>query len=246
MAYSEGYRAPRFRDIGLALLIGLVLLIVLLKLGDVVKVVGAALYYAPARLGLVQQAGSGEVQRFALDAMPELVSFPAAGRYAVYTGDYDLLSVSDALSEKQSADPWFTVVVPETGERLPVEFINRGMRIYDSHLAPGRPVMTFTIPQPGFYQVKHPRRPAQVSVVRDYVTGNEGRILAVFAAEIALIIAPFAIVFGRRYRRKEMARRATQRTRRAEADAALRSVAERRAAQVTADADPDAPYRPKQ
>ena len=244
MAFSEGYRAPRFRDIGLALLIGLVVLIALLKLGDVVKSVGAVFYYIPARLGLVQQAGSGEVQRFALNAMPELVSFPEAGRYVLYTSDYDLLSVSDALSEKQDADPWFTVIVPETGERLPVEFINRGMRIYDSYLAPGRPVMAFTVSRPGFYQVRHPRRPAQIAIARDYVTGNEGRILAVFAAEVAVIAAPFVIVFGGRYWRRETARRRMQRERRAEADAAFRALAERRAVQTDA-ADPDAPYRPK-
>ncbi len=244
MAFSEGYRAPRFRDIGLALLIGLAVLLALLKLGDLVKIAGAALYYVPARLGLTPQAGSGEAQRFALNAMPELVSFPAAGRYAVYTGDYDLLTISDALDEKDT-EGWFTVIVPETGERIPIEFMNRGMRIYDSHLAPGRPVMTFTIPRPGFYQVKHPRRPARIGIVRDYVTGNEGRILAVFAAEIALIVAPFAIVFGGRYRRREAARRRVRRERRAEADAAFRALAERRAAQAASDADPDAPFRPR-
>jgi hypothetical protein len=244
MAFSEEYRAPRVRDIALALVIGLVILIAFLKLGDVVKVAGAVLYYVPARLSLVKQAGGGEVQRFNLTTMPELVSFPEAGRYALYTSDYDLLSITEALKQSER-EPWITIKAADTGRPVPLEFVDRGMRVYDSHSAPGRPVLTFVIPEPGFYQLMHTRRPAQVAFARDYVTGNEVRIATVFALEIALVAAPFLIVFGRRYWRKQNAIRQMQRARRAEADAAMRSIAERRSASLAEDSDPHAPYKPK-
>jgi len=245
MSFSEGYRAPRVRDIGLALLIGVALLIAFLKLGDVVKWVGALLYYVPARLGLVEQAGSGEVQRYNLNTMPELVSFAEPGRYALYTGDYDLLTITDAL-RRSERDPWLTITDVDTGQRIPLEFVGRGMRVYDSHSAPGRPVLTFVIPRPGFYRMEHTTRPALIAFARDYVTGNEGKIAAVFAAEPALLAAPFVVFYGGRYRRKQAVRRQMQRTRRAEADAVFRSLAERRTARTAADDDdPHAPFRPK-
>jgi len=72
------------------------LLIAFLKLGDVVKW-SAPCYTMSPRGWLVEQAGSGEVQRYNLNTMPELVSFAEPGRYALYTGDYDLLTITDAL-----------------------------------------------------------------------------------------------------------------------------------------------------
>jgi hypothetical protein len=177
--------------------------------------------------------------------MPDLVSFAEPGRYALYTGDYDLLTITDAIKEGDKP-PWLTIKSPDTGQQLSMEYVDRGMRIYDSHVAPGRPVMTWIIPRSGFYLMEHTRRPALIGIARDYLTGNEGRIAAVFAVETALIAAPFIILFGGRYWRKREAYRRMQHTRRAEADAAFRSLAERRIARTAADAeDPHAPYRPK-
>jgi hypothetical protein len=177
--------------------------------------------------------------------MPELVSFAESGRYALYTGDYDLLTITDALRQSER-DPWLTITDVDTGQRIPLEFVGRGMRVYDSHSAPGRPVLTFVIPRPGFYRMGRTTRPALIAFARDYVTGNEGKIAAVFVAELALLAAPFVVFYGDGYRRKRAVRRQMQRTRRAEADAVFRSLAERRTARAAADDDdPHAPFRPK-
>lgn len=244
MAFSEGYRAPRFRDIGLALLIGVVVLVAFLKLGDVVKRVGAVFYFLPAQLGIVQQTGRGEVWRYRLDSMPDVISFAEPGRYAVYTGDYDLLTITDSLRQ-QDAPSWLTVKAADTGERVTVDYVGRGMRLYDSHLAPGRPVLTIQIPRAGFYTLEHSARPALIAIARDYVTGTEGRILAVFFVESVLIASPFLLFYGRKYWLRRSARRKTQARLREEADAVFRSMAERRAQGQTSDADPHAAFRPK-
>jgi hypothetical protein len=245
MTFSGEPPSPRYRDIGLALLIGTIALIAFLKLGDLVKQAGAVLYFLPARLGLLQQADRAEVWRYQLNTMPEMISFSEPGRYAVYTNDYDLLSISFTLARAE-AKPWITVVAVDNGERIPLEFVERGLRPYDSHLAPGRPVMIFTIPRSGFYRLEHSKRPAIIGIARDYLTGREGVSAAVFVAELLLVVGPVGLVFGRRYGRRRGVRRQAQRQRRAEADAAFRRLAERRAAQSAGSDDPDAPFRPKQ
>jgi hypothetical protein len=244
MTFSGGYRAPRFRDIFLAIAIMIVGLIALFQLGPVIKRIGAALFFLPNALGVVDQAGQGEVQTYTLDAMPDIVSFPAAGRYAVYTNDYDLLTVTDALREKD-APAWLTFTSAETGEVAQVTWVGRGMRLYDSHLAPGRPVFIVEITRPGFWEVQGPRRPAAVGIVRDYVAGAERRIVAVFIVELLLIAAPFLWIFGGKRWRRDAANRRVQRQLRTEADAVFRALAERRAQEQPPDADPDAAFRPK-
>jgi hypothetical protein len=243
MSFSGEYRAPRFRDIGLALLIAVIALVALLQLGDVVKLAGSVFYWLPARLGLLRQADASEVWRYDLRTMPEVISLPAAGRYMIYTADYDLLTVTAALAEKD-ARPWLTISDANTGQELPARYVDRGMRLYDSHLAPGRPVFSVEIPQAGFYAVKGPRRPVGIAIARDYVTGNERRIAVVFAAELALLAAPFALFYGRPYLRRRRSLRAMQRARRAEADAAFQRIQEKRTAPPE-DGDPHAAYRPK-
>lgn len=244
MAFSDSYRAPRFRDIGLALTIGIVALIALLKLGDVVKRIGAALYFLPAQLGIVQQAGSGDVWRYRLDMMPPVIYFPEPGRYALYTGDYDLLSITDSLRQSDAV-PWLIIRAADSGLGVPVDYVHRGMRIYDSHLAPGRPVLTFQIPKAGLYELEHTTRPAMVGIARDYITGGERRIMAVFLAEPLLIAAPFLLIFGRKRWLRQRERRETQQRLRQEADAVFRSLADRRSAENQPDSDPHAAFRPK-
>lgn len=252
MAFSGAYRAPRLRDIGLALIVAVIALVAFLRLGDVMKLTGAALYWLPARLGLLHQATASQVWRYDLPTLPEVMRFPAAGRYMIYTGDYDLLVVTDALCEKQ-APSWLTVYDANTGERAPTQCVTRALRLYDSHLATGRPVFSVEIARAGLYGLKGPRRPAEITIVRDYVTGNESRIAAVFAAELLLLAAPFALLYGRPYLLRRRSRRAMQRARRAEADVLFQRLHEKRQAQPEADDpdpqpeddDPHAPYRPK-
>jgi hypothetical protein len=252
MAFSEGYRAPRLRDIGLALIVVVIALVAFLRLGDVMKLTGAAFYWLPVRLGLLRQANASQVWRYDLPTLPEAIDFPAPGRYLIYTGDYDLLVATNALCEKE-APAWLTVFDADTGERAPTHCVTRALRLYDNHLAPGRPVFGVEIARAGLYGLKAPRRPAEIAIVRDYVTGNEGRIAAVFAAELLLLAAPFALLYGRPYLLRRRSRRARQRARRAEADVLFQRLHEKRQALEEADDpdpppeddDPHAPYRPK-
>lgn len=241
MVHPAEQRGPRLRDIGLALLSALVALIALLQLGDVVKAAGALLYWLPARLGLVQQAQAADVWRHDLQTLPEGLQFSAAGRYMVYTADYDLLVISATLRDAQDRT-WLVLTEASTGRRADAQWVERGMRMYDSHLAPGRPVFSVEIPRPGTYRMEAPHRPAEIAIVRDYVTGNEARISFIFAAELALLASPLAVLYGRPYLRQWLSSRAAQRARREEVDAAFKLVRERRRGRQD---DPDAPYRPK-
>lgn len=250
MAFSEGYRAPRFRDIGLGVLIVVIALVALLQLGSVVKLAGAALYWLPVQLGLLRQANASQVWRYDLRTLPEVISFPAAGRYLVYTGDYDLLVVTDALREKELT-PWLVVSDADTGQPVPAYYVKRGMRVYDSHLAPGRPVFGMEIARAGLYSLASPHRPAEIALVRDYVTGNERRIVSIFMVELLLLVAPLAWFYGRPYLLRQRSLRARQRARRAEVDVFFERLQEKHRAQPkgaarhlpSEDSDPHAPYR---
>ncbi len=249
MAASGEYRAPRLRDIGIALVVALIALIALFQLGDVVKLAGAVLYWLPARLGLVEQADAPQVWRHDLDTLPEAINISAAGRYMIYTSDYDLLVMTDAMRQEQ-APPWLVISDAGAGERAPARYVTRGMRIYDSHLAPGRPVFSVEIPKAGDYALKAPRRPAEIAIVRDYVTGNEARIGSIFALELLLLAAPFAWLYGRPFLQRWWAQEARRRARGAEVDAAFQRLrkkhrAAREVVDLRADDDPHAPFRPK-
>jgi hypothetical protein len=217
VAGSTG-RTPRIRDIVFALVALVVLLFAFINLGVVVKLVGAGLMVIPSTLGIVQRVSPQEVFSFDLSKSPTDVGIGRPGRYAVYAYDYDLLMMSDQ-HEQSGGAPWITLKSQVTGEAVPVTFVSRGMRAYDTPLAKGRPVLSFVIDRPGVYVMLHPAKPVTISIVRDYVTGKERMLTLAFLAQIAVVVIPLMFLYTRRYLIRRSARRTAQRQRRAESDA---------------------------
>ncbi len=211
-------RAPRIRDILLGLIALVALTVVLVNLAVLIKLVGNALLVIPSALGVVRQVTRDEVFTYDLVTSPTEVGFGQPGCYAVYAYDYDLLTTSDAL-EEAGAPPWITLVSRTTGEAVPIMFVGRGLRPYDTVLAKGRPVLTFVITRPGAYLMYHPARRADLAIVRDYITGQERTIVAAYLVQIGVVVGPPAILLTRRYLARRHVRREAQRARREQADA---------------------------
>ena len=202
------------------------LLFAFINLGAVVKVVGTGLMLIPSAFGIVQRVGPQEVYRYDLRTPPTNVGIGQPGRYAVYAYDYDLLTMADEM-ERAKAAPWITLKSQLTGEAVPVDFVSRGMRPYDTPLAKGRPVLSFVIDRPGVYVMLHPAKPVTISIVRDYVTGKERTLTLAFLAQIAVILIPLTFICSRRYLARRSARKTAQRQRRAESDAFWREQAQK-------------------
>jgi hypothetical protein len=220
-------RSPRLRDILLGVIALVVLIVAFINLGAVVKLAGAGFMVIPSALGIVQRVSSREVFTYDMSRSPTMVGISQPGRYAVYAYDSDLLTTSDQL-EQSNAAPWITLKSEISGETVPVAFVKRGMRPYDTFLAKGRPVLSFVITSPGVYVMLHPARPAPISVVRDYVTGNERALALAFLAQIGVVVIPLVFVYARRYLTRLDARKAAQRRKRQQSeefwrDQALRS-----------------------
>lgn len=194
---EPAYTPPRLRSILLGILATVVLMLLFALLGDIVKWAGAAMLFLPARLGLLHQVRADEIQAVDFSLSLTQVFFPQAGQYALYASDYDLLVITDTLLEAGGL-PWLVILSPG-GERLPVTFIQRGLRPYDTPLAKGRPIYTFTIPSAGVYTLSHPTRPlVTVYLVRDYVSGQESFYASVLAAEtLGLIALGFYLIYRR-------------------------------------------------
>jgi hypothetical protein len=218
-------RSPRLRDIFLGITAVVAAIIALINLGAVVKFVGAGLMVLPSALGIVERVGPREVFVYDLSTSPTSVGIGQPGRYAVYAYDYDLLTMSDEMQVAKAA-PWITLKSEVTGEKVPVAFVSRGLRLYDTYLAKGRPVLSFVITRPGAYVMLHPAKPSRISIVRDYVTGKERTLTAAMSVQIAAIVLPLLFIFGRRHLARRSARKAAQRRKREENDAFWRDRAQ--------------------
>lgn len=212
------YTRPTIRHILAGILAAILVLLFLGYLADVVKWIGAALLFIPARLGILQQASPEDILQIDFSLSPTAVAFPAAGQYALYTSNYDLLVITDALLES-GGQPWLVITSPQ-GERLPVAFIERGLRPYDTPLARGRPIFTFHIPAAGVYTLTHPTRPMlTVYFVRDYVSGRESLHGVLLSAEVLLIGGWVSLAVYRRFRQKERGFEALRREKRQQVEA---------------------------
>jgi hypothetical protein len=219
-------RSPRFRDILFGVIALVVLIVAFINLGAVVKLVGAGFMVIPSALGIVQRVSPQEVITYDMSRSPTLIGISQPGRYAVYAYDSDLLTISDQL-EQSNAAPWITVKSQITNEPVPVAFVSRGMRPYDTFLAKGRPALSFVITNPGVYVMTHLARPVRISIVRDYVTGNERTLTMVILAQIAVVVIPLMFLYTRRYLTRQDARKAAQRRKRQESEAFWRDQAQR-------------------
>jgi len=202
----QSYRSPRLTSIIGGILLAVLLLISVCLLGSVIKSVGTAILVIPARLGLLTQVRAADVAMLDMQQSPSRLAFSRPGLYHVYTADLSLLEAA-ALLGASNAEPWLVIRSARTGDEVPVGFVARGVRPYDTPLAPGRPILSFVIPTPGEYALTHPARQATLAVVPDYTTGKETALALIALAEGVLILGGAALLLRRRARRRRSPRR---------------------------------------
>lgn len=177
---------PTIRSILAGISAALLLLLAFLNISTIVKSLGAVLGFIPDKIGLMQVVHPEEVMTMDISTSPSAVNFTKPGDYLLYTDNYDLLVINDAVVEAES-DPWLTIET-ENEDRVPVHLISRGMAWYDTIHADGRPVAAFHIESPGTYNMLHPTRYGTASIVPNYTTGRENSISFIYAAELAIIL----------------------------------------------------------
>lgn len=207
--YSESVTQPTIRSIVLGISLAVVLLVLLCRLGDIVKIAGTVLLWLPSQLGLVQQVQPGQVLYFDLQQKDNTWQVTQPGRYAVYTANDNLLEMSTLM---EASDKTWLQVTTDGGASLPVDPVRRGLSIVDSLFVPGRPVYTIAVANPGLYNLVHPHPAAQMAIVPDYVSGREVTIYLVLGLQLLAVGGLIAMLFYRRYR-KQQERRARWRPR---------------------------------
>jgi hypothetical protein len=188
---SNSFRPATVKSIILGVLLFVVIAFAFTRLGDLTKWFGEIFLFLPDRLGWVQTVHAEEVIPIAMNLPETEILVPSPGRYAVYTDDYDLLTMSNDL-EKSGSRSWFRIHSQNSMDYLEIDYVHRGQSIYDTRQAPGRPVMTLIIHQPGRYVVEHPSRPTSIYLTPDRVTGNEGRLNFFIFLQIAAL---FSLIF---------------------------------------------------
>lgn len=208
-------KSPTFSSIILGISLFVIALLAFLKIPDVIKFSGTVLMYVPAKLGLIDIVMPEDVILLPLEENPSLIMIPSPGQYVMYLNNYDMLVVHDAIAEKGS-DPWLKIQSEELDTQIKLTLIKRGLSWYDTPFARGRPVVTFTIEQPGTYQFTHPTRQDYMYLLPDFVTGKESQIIFWVLAEIVLIGGVVFYIFHKRaasIREKRLKIQADNRTR---------------------------------
>lgn len=200
----KGYESPSLRNIFIGVLAFIVLLAVLCNLPNGLKIVGNVFLFIPSQLGLIQRVRPGEVHTIDLTSpSPAVVEITKAGRYAIYTDDYDLL-MGNVLKGPASLQ----VKSQTSGEQIKVEPVTRGAGPFDTALAPGRPILAFDVPAPDRIEVAYFFRYATIAVVPDYVTGREPQIVVATILQIAILLGLVSLFYYPAYqRRRERLRR---------------------------------------
>jgi hypothetical protein len=193
---STQYHPPAFRSIILGIIAFLVILMFFCNLSDVAKWMGAAFLFIPDRLGIIEQVKASEIITLTLNSNTSTINFPHAGKYSIYTNDYDLLVISDDLALKKGPS-WIVIRSAGSGEVVPVTFVERGLRLYDTPFAKGRPVINFEIKYPGEYNLTHTSRKVDIYFVPDYTTEREGEILIIYIIQLAVIAYILSAVVSR-------------------------------------------------
>lgn len=204
----------------LSILLGILLLVVVilgfLHIPEVVKAAGAALMFLPSRIGLIEMVMPGDVIELSLASSPTPVTLPAAGSYALYTNNYDLLFLHTAAADSGKLT-WVKVRSSGSEEAVPVQLVDRGLALYDTPFARGRPMLTFSVQAAGEYLITHPTRPDTMYVVPDVFTGQEARLAVTLWGEVVLVGGALAWAYNRldaprRARRREVQELARRRT----------------------------------
>lgn len=203
MAARNQYKSPTIFAILAGVITFIILLIAFFTLSQVVKSVGNVFLFLPDKLGIIQTVKRTEIAEVNMSHPPTNLYFDKPGLYTVYTNDYDLLIINDELI-KHKMDPWLEINEISSGTSVKVDYVERGLRIYDTPLAKGRPIHTFSIENPGTYEIGHLTKPVSIYFLPDYMTGNEDLIAISFLGQLAIL----TVVGGAFYRRKAKVRAA--------------------------------------
>jgi hypothetical protein len=198
------YKSPTLRNILVGVLIFFVIVLMFSSLDNLVKTIGRVLMIVPSQMGFYPLPSAGEVIPVNLESNPTDLTLIHAGTYQIFTDDYDLLNIT-MLIENTQTSPWLVVTSKSSGAGVPVSFVHRGLRLYDTPYAAGRPIFSMDIPSPGVYQLSHPSKPASIYFVPDQTTKYAGTILISFVVEIA-VVAGLLIVYFRTRRRAQYVR----------------------------------------
>ena len=191
-------KPPTCLSIGLGISLFILSLLAFFRIPDIVKYTGAALMFVPARLGIIDMVIPRDVVPQSIERNPSTITISKPGRYLFYTDNYDLLVINDAIAGSD-VKPWLNMQLAESGTKVEMTMVERGLSIFDTPFARGRPVLMFTIAEPGTYQMMHPTRPGNyLYLVPDVTTGKETFITFVIIVEIALIGGVIIIVVRRR------------------------------------------------
>jgi hypothetical protein len=191
--------SPTLRNILVGILIFIVIILMFSSLGNLAKTVGHVLMIVPSQMGLYPLTAAGDIVSIDLSSNPTDLTFIHSGLYQVFTDDYDLLNITLQLEQSQGS-PWLVVKSNSSGTSIPVDYVRRGLSLYDTPYAAGRPIFSLEIPSPGIYQLNHPRRPVTIYFVPDETTNYAGTILFSFIVEVAFLVG--LVLFVYRWRRQ--------------------------------------------
>lgn len=180
------YKSPTVRNILVGIFIFLVIVLIFSSLDNLVKTVGRIMMIVPSQMGFYPLSSADEVMPVDLRSNPTDLTFIHAGTYQVFTDDYDLLSITIQV-EKAHSTPWLVVRSKTSDATIPVNYVQRGLRLYDTPYAAGRPIFSLDIPSPGVYQFTHPAKPASIYFVPDETSPYASTITYSFVVEIALL-----------------------------------------------------------
>lgn len=195
------YHSSSIRSILWAIILFIVFLIGLCQLTEVVKVVGNLFLNIPAALGYLRIARPDEVQRLNLLTAKNIFLDPDA--YLVYTDNPDLLEATD-MTARSKATPWLTMIASSSKEKVPVTYVERGVRPYDSYLSRGRAIYHFVITRPDRYELTLPRREADLYILPDTSTGKETTLLFFYLLQLAGLTGIGLALYWPFYRRRRL------------------------------------------
>jgi hypothetical protein len=188
-------KQPTIRSIVLGIALLILAILAFVRIPDIVKYAGTVLMYVPAKLGVIDMVLPKDVMALPIDKNPSSITFSSPGKYALYSDNYNLLVIHDAILASGS-EPWVKIQTEDV--QVEMTMIERGLVWHDTPFARGRPIFTFTVDQPGTYEFIHPARPDNMYLVPDVSTGKEIFIGFVVFIEVVMIVG--AVLFARRRR----------------------------------------------
>jgi hypothetical protein len=194
---------PSLRNLGLGLLVFIVIIVRCLFAPETVKQLGIPFLFIPYKIGLIKEVAPDDV--WVIDSLSSLniVNIRNPGRYVIYSNYINLL-LTAVTATKKDVPNFIEITFKESGERMPVSFVTRGVRPFDNPNAEGRPLFTFEVKTAGLYEIQFIednislRGDEVISVLPDYTTGNEGIILLAFLVPLIILSTPFIVIYSKK------------------------------------------------